>query len=50
MKPYGHLNLKGHAGCRRSCDTPHRRRCLRMDKKRARRYAIESRKIEEEIG
>ena len=41
MKPYGHPNLKGISGRRRSCDTPHRRRCLRVDKKRARRAIIE---------
>jgi len=37
MKPYGRFKLKGHSGRRRSSDTPHRRRCLRVDKKRARR-------------
>jgi hypothetical protein len=37
MKPYGDAKLKGLAGRRRSTDTPHRRRCLRVDKKRARR-------------
>lgn len=31
---------KGLAGRRRSCDTPHRRRCLRVDKKAARRYKM----------
>jgi hypothetical protein len=37
MKPYCLSKLKGLSGRRRSCDTPHRRRCLRIDKKRARR-------------
>ena len=37
MKPYSKSRkTKGLAGCRRSCDTPHRRRCLRVDKKAAR--------------
>ena len=36
MKPYGGPKLKGISG-RRSCAPPHRRRCLRVDKKRARR-------------
>ena len=39
MKAYGYQTLRGLSGCRRSCDTPHRRRCLRVDKKRARREA-----------
>lgn len=38
MKPYGKSKrgTKGLAGCRRSTDTPHRRRSLRVDKKAAR--------------
>ena len=36
MKPYGDVKLKGLKGRRRSTDTPHRRRCLRVDKKRIR--------------
>ena len=40
MKPYSNTrNTKGLAGCRRSADTPHRRRCLWVDKKAARREA-----------
>ena len=40
MKPYSDTRkTKGLAGCRRSTDTPHRRRCLRIDKKAARREA-----------
>lgn len=41
MKPYGYPKLRGLSGRRRSTDTPHRRRCLRVDKKRSRRYATE---------
>lgn len=37
MKPYGHPKLKGISGRRKSKDSDHRRRCLRVDKKRARR-------------
>ena len=38
MKPYSpKRHTKGIAGRRRSCDTPHRKRCLRVDKKAARR-------------
>lgn len=47
MKPYGIKPLKGISGCRRSHDTPHRRRCLRVDKKSARFLA---RKEDNEIG
>ena len=37
MKPYSaKINPKGLAGCRKSKDTEHRRRCLRVDKKSAR--------------
>lgn len=36
MKPYGKYPLKGISGCRKSHDTPHRRRCLRVDKKSVR--------------
>lgn len=38
MKPYGksRVQTKGLAGRRRSTDTPHRRRSLRVDKKAAR--------------
>ena len=40
MIPYSaNPHTKGLAGCRRSCDTPHRKRCLRVDKKAARREA-----------
>jgi hypothetical protein len=40
MKPYSDKpNTKGQAGRRRSCDTPHRRRCLRSDRKSARQAA-----------
>ena len=41
MKPYGKARhfTKGLAGCRRSCDTPHRKRCLRVDKRAARQEA-----------
>lgn len=41
MKPYGKSRhgTKGLAGCRRSTDTPHRRRSLRVDKKAARQEA-----------
>lgn len=38
MKAYGFTG-KGLAGCRRSKDTPHRRRSLRINKKRARQEA-----------
>jgi hypothetical protein len=44
MKPYGQGikgEMKGCSGCRKSKDTPHRRRCLRVDKKRARRSGFE---------
>jgi hypothetical protein len=41
MKPYGHPKLKGISGLRRSCDTPHRRRSLRVDKKRARKFCYD---------
>lgn len=39
MKPYNKSSytLRGISGVRRSCDTPHRRRCLRVNKKSARR-------------
>ncbi len=46
MKPYGHPKLKGISGRRRSKDTPHRRRSLRIDKKRARRAVKEESKPE----
>ena len=47
MKPYAPTPYtKGLASLRRSCDTPHRRRCLRIDKKAARRAA--KREIESE--
>ena len=36
MKPYGFPNNRGISGRRRSKDAPHRRRCLRTDKKRLR--------------
>ena len=36
MKPYGYPNNNGISGRRQSKDTPHRRRCLRIDKKRSR--------------
>jgi hypothetical protein len=40
MKPYSDTrDTKGLAGCRRSKDTPHRKRCLRVDKKAARMAA-----------
>lgn len=40
MKPYSKdKNTKGLAGCRKSKRTPHRERCLRLDKKVARRVA-----------
>lgn len=40
MKPYSnHPKTRGISGTRRSCDTPHRRRSLRIDKKRARHAA-----------
>ena len=41
MKPYGTTDrkLRGISGRRKSADTPHRRRCLRADKKAARREA-----------
>ena len=40
MKPYSdHPETKGLSGRRRSCSTPHRKRCLRIDKKSARQDA-----------
>jgi len=40
MKPYSyHPNTRGISGRRRSCSTPHRKRCLRCDKKSARQNA-----------
>jgi hypothetical protein len=40
MKPYSSKSfLKGISGRRKSKDTTHRRRCLRVDKKAARRIA-----------
>jgi hypothetical protein len=40
MKPYSDQRYtKGLAGCRSSADTPHRRRCLRVDKRAARQQA-----------
>lgn len=42
MKPYSkNKGTKGLAGCRKSTDTPHRRRSLRVDKKAARQAAKE---------
>lgn len=41
MKPYSKSRkTKGISGLRRSKDTPHRRRCLRVDKKSARQQEI----------
>jgi len=37
MKAYGGPKLKGISRRRKSKDSPHRRRCLRVDKKRERR-------------
>ena len=50
MKPYSsRRHTKGLAGRRRSTDTPHRRRCLRVDKRAARREAEkEARRQKEE--
>jgi len=42
MKPYGQgleSEMKGYSGLRSSKDSTHRRRCLRVDKKRARKRA-----------
>ena len=41
MKPYGSRSIgtKGLSGRRKSKDTPHRRRCLRVDKRAARQMA-----------
>lgn len=39
MKPLGHPKLKGISGRRKSKKSVHRSRCLRVDKKRARREA-----------
>ena len=39
MKPLGHPRLKGISGCRKSKKSCHRSRCLRVDKKRARKQA-----------
>lgn len=38
MRPYNKERhfTKGASGCRRSCDAPHRKRCLRVDKRSAR--------------
>ena len=47
MKPYGGPKLKGISGRRKSKDSVHRRRCLRVDKKRARRSKEE---VEDEEG
>ncbi len=41
MKPYSKKrNPKGLAGCRKSKDSAHRRRCLRVDKKAARQKPV----------
>lgn len=37
MKAYGGNNIKGISGRRKSCSSSHRKRCLRIDKKSARR-------------
>jgi len=39
MKAYGSPKLKGISACRRSKDSSHRRRCMRVDKRKARREA-----------
>jgi hypothetical protein len=41
MKAYGGHNLKGISGRRKSKDSAHRRRSLRVDKKRERKRAVE---------
>ena len=49
MKPYSDIRAtRGLAGRRRSCDSCHRRRCLRIDKKAARREAKRAFSLTEE--
>lgn len=50
MKPYGRSRVwtRGISGRRRSCDTPHRRRCLRIDKKGARQEVKQAISLSEE--
>lgn len=42
MRPYNkpEQQTKGISGRRRSCDSAHRKRCLRVDKRAARREAV----------
>ena len=51
MKPYAgkrRAGLKGISGCRRSCKSLHRTRCLRVDKRTARQEAKREISLSEE--